>query len=64
MYIVECRQLRLVDGELIYMWDEWTRCLEKEDAEKVLRKYQSVSKEPFRITYKPEESFRTNYKPS
>jgi len=54
MYIIECRQLRLVDGELIYMWDEWRKCLEKESAERFLKKYQSISREPFRITYKPD----------
>ncbi len=54
MYIVECRQLRLVDGELVYTWDEWRKCLEKESAERFLQKYQSTSREPFRITYKPE----------
>jgi len=54
MYIIECRQLKLVDGELVYEWDEWRKCWEKESAKRFLQKYQSISRQPFRITYKPD----------
>ena len=62
MYIIECRQLKLVDGELVYEWDEWRKCLEKESAERFLQKYQSISRQPFRIIHKPDWIMTKTYK--